>query len=183
MLGFMKKFQAVRFDMHTRIVIAAIFFIGALIVTVVGLLALNISIQEAQETKKEIQEEFDRFNDPIFIFGNNLFHALIMFVPIIGPVWGAFVLFNTGTVVAALGIAEGVPPILYFVLLFFTPVFWLEFGVYSVAMSQSTIWFLQILRYNGKREAVRTCILFTICASILLLSAIVEWLMINMSGS
>ncbi|UCE96221.1 MAG: hypothetical protein JSV51_01015, partial [Candidatus Bathyarchaeota archaeon] len=65
--------------------------------------------------------------------------------------------------------------------LFFTPILWLEFCAYSIAMAQSTIWFLQMLRQRSKREAVRTCILITICALILSFSAVIEWIMINMS--
>lgn len=178
-MGVMEKLQTIRFDKPTRIVITAIFFIVALMVMVLGVVAFNINMQEAQEIKKQMEDEFNQFNDLRFIFGNNLIHTLIMFVPIIGPIWGTFVLFNTGTIIAALSVADGVPPIMYLMVLFFTPFFWLEFGVYSIAMAQSTIWLLQLLRHRGKKEAVRTCILVTICTSILLLSAIVEWFMIK----
>lgn len=180
MIEVMEKLQTVRFNMQTRIVITVIFFVVALIVTAAGVLVLKISVPEAQEEVDKIEEEFGRFNDPRFIFGNNLIHTLIMFVPFIGPIWGSFVLFNTGTIIAVLSVAEGVPPILTFLLFFLVPVFWLEFGVYSIAMAQSVIWFLQMLRHRGRKEAVRTCILITVCASILLLSAIVEWIIINM---
>ncbi len=181
MTSVMERLRTIRFNMQTRIAITAILFGVALLVTVVGVLFFKIDVSEAERMWGELQEEFDRFNDPRFIFGNNLLHTLIMFVPFIGPFWGGFVLFNTGTIIAVFGIAEGVPPILAFLVLFLTPVFWLEFGVYSVAMAQSVIWSLQILRRRGKEEAVRTCILVAICASILLLSAIVEWVMINMA--
>jgi len=178
--GVIEKLQTIKFDVHTRIILVAIFFIVALTVTVIGALVFEINMSEAQKIRDEVTEEFERFNDPRSIFGNNLLHTLIMFVPIIGPFWGSFVLFNTGTVIAILSIAEGVPPILTFLLLFFTPIFWLEFGVYSVAMAQSVVLLLQMLRHRGKKEAVKTCILVTICALILLLSAVVEWVMINM---
>jgi hypothetical protein len=168
-----------RFNMHNRIVIAVVFFVIALTATVVGLLVFRIPVSEAQKVRDDLQEGF--LNDPRFIFGNNLIHTLIMFVPIIGPFWGCFVLFNTGAAIAIIGIAEGIPPILAFLLLFFTPIFWLEFGVYSVAMGQSVIWLLKMIRHRGKKEAIRTCILVTICASILLLSAVVEWIMISAS--
>ncbi len=180
MTGVMEKLPTIKFDAHTRIIVIAIFFIVALIVTAVGVLVVKIDISEAKEMADEFAEEFDRFSDPRFIFGNNLLHTLIMFVPIIGPFWGSFVLFNTGTIIAILGIAYETPPILAFLSLFLIPSFWLEFGVYSVAMAQSTVLLLQTLRHRGKKEAVKTCILVTICALILLLSAVVEWLMINM---
>jgi len=180
MIEVMEKLQTVRFNMQTRIVITVIFFVVALIVTAVGVLVFKIDVQEAQRFKEEIKGEFERFDDLRFIFGNNLIHTLIMFVPIIGPVWGSFVLFNTGTIIAIFGIAEGIPPILYFLLFFLVPVFWLEFGVYSISMAQSVILLLQMLRHRGKKEAVRTSILITICTLILLLAAVVEWIMLDM---
>ena len=183
MVGFVEKLQIMRFDMQTRIMITVIFLIAALTITAIGVLVFEIDVQEARTLKVEIQEEFEQLNDPRFIFGNNLLHTLIMFIPIIGPIWGGFVLFSTGTIITVISIAEGVPPILTFLLLFFTPVFWLEFGIYSIAMAQSVILFLKMLRHHGRKEAVRTCILVTICASILLLSAILEWIMINMITS
>jgi len=83
--GVMEKLQTIRFDVHTRIIIIAIFLITALVVTVLGALVFKIDMSEAQKIRGEVEEEFERFNDPRFIFGNNLLHTLIMFVPIIGP--------------------------------------------------------------------------------------------------
>ena len=177
----MERFQTIRFDTHTRIVITALFLVVALILTAVGVLVVRIDRSEAEEIMEQLQEEFSQL-DTSTIFGNNLIHTLIMFVPIIGPIWGCFVLFNTGTIISVIGIAEGVSPILVFLLLFLTPVFWLEFGVYSIAMAQSTILLWQMLRRRGKKEGVRTCILVTVCALILLLAAIVESIMIYMSN-
>jgi hypothetical protein len=181
-MSLIEKLRTIRFDMHKRLVITAILLAIALSVTLAGVLVLRMDVSEAQKLKAELQEEFDRLNDPRFIFGNNFFHTLVMFVPVIGPIWGSYVLFNTGTIVAVIGIADEVPPILYLFLLMLTPVFWLEFGVYSVAMAQSVVWLLQFLRGRGRKEAVRTCILVTICAAILLLAAVVEWVMISVGA-
>jgi hypothetical protein len=179
MSNFLEKLQSVRFDMSKRLLITIILFTGALLITTIGVLTVRIDLSDAQRIEGELQSELERFNDPRFIFGNNLFHTLVMFVPIVGPIWGGIVLFNTGTIIAILGIAYGVPPILTFFSLFFTPVFWLEFIVYSVAMAESVVLLLQIIRGRGRLEASRMCILVTICASVLLLSAGVEWIMIN----
>lgn len=178
-----EKLQTIRFSMQTRIIVTVVFLVVALTVTTVGVLVLRIDVSKAQKLSEEVREDFDRFNDARFIFGNNLLHTLIMFVPIIGPIWGSFVLFNTGNIIAAFAVADGFPPILYFLFYFLVPIFWLEFGVYSTAMAQSAVWLLQLLRHRGKKEAVRTCILVTFCALILLLSAIIEWIMMNMSTS
>jgi len=181
MIEVTKRLQTIRFNTQTRIIITAIFFIVALIVTATGVLVLKIDVQEAQRREEEIKGYFEQSCALQFIFGNNLIHTLIMFIPIIGPIWGSFVLFNTGTIIAVIGIADGAPPILYFLLLFLVPVFWLEFGVYSVAMAQSVILLLQMLRHRGKKESVRTSILVTICTLILLLAAVVEWVILDIS--
>lgn len=177
MLG---RFQTLRFDIRSRLVIAAIFFIIALAATAAGAVALRLDRAEAKDLADQLQKQFTQGNDPRFIFGNNLALTFGMFVPGFGPVWGLFVLFQTGTAIAILGIAEGAPPLLLLLALMFTPIFWLEFGVYAVAMAQSTVLLIQILRHNSKREAVRTCILITMCALILLASALIEWRMINL---
>ena len=180
MTSLMEKIQMVRFNLRMRIVITVIFLVIALGVTILGVVSLRIDASEAQKFRDDIMGEFSRLNDPRFIFGNNLIHALVMFVPAVGPIWGSYVLFSTGNIIAVISIAEGVPPVLTFFLLFLTPVFWLEFGVYSLAMAQSVILTLQMLRNRGKNEVVRTCMLVTICALILLLAAMIEWIMINM---
>jgi hypothetical protein len=174
-----EKLRTLKFGIRSRIVIAAIFFVIALTATAVGTVTLQLDQGEAEDRANELQDQFDRINDPVFIFGNNFALTLGMFVPAFGPIWGCFVLFQTGTVVAILGIAEGMPPVLLLFALMFTPIFWMEFGVYAVAMAQSTILLLQILRHSGKKEAVRTCIVITACALVLLAAALIEWGMIN----
>jgi hypothetical protein len=179
MSSILGRLHTLRFDVRSRLVIAAIFLVIALAATAIGTVALQLDRAEAEELADELQEQFDRINDPVFIFGNNFALTLGMFVPVFGPVWGFFVLFQTGTVIAILGIAEGAPPLLLLLALMVTPIFWLEFGVYAVAMAQSTVLLLQVWRHNGKKEATRTCILITACALVLLASALIEWAMIN----
>ncbi len=179
MTQFVQRLKTIKFDRQTRIRMAIVFFILAIFVTAAGVVLIRIEVSEAEEFEKIFKDEVDRFNDPRSIFGNNMIHTLIMFVPVIGLFWGFLILFNTGTIISIISTAHGIPPILTFISLFLIPIFWLEFCAYSLAMAQSVTWFVQILRGQGRREAMRTCILVTICAAILLLAAIVEWFMIN----
>ena len=166
-------------DLKRRILFIIIFFVIAIAITFSGVITTNVSIHEAQEVKNELEGEFQRMNDPRFILGNNLVHTLVMFTPVMGPVWGCFVLFNTGRIIAFFSIAEGIPSILTFILLLFSPILWLEFGVYSTAMAQSVMLLLQLVRGHGGREIIRTCVVITVCAIMLLVSAFVEWFIIN----
>ena len=166
-------------DLRKRILAIVVFFIVALASIFSGAITTNVSIQEAQSLRDELEEEFQRMNDPRFIFGNNLIHTLVMFTPLMGPVWGCFVLFNTGRIIAFFSITEEVPVMLMFLVLLFNPILWLELGVYSTAMAQSVILLLRIIQRRGVREAVRTCIVITACVVVLLISAIAEWIIIN----
>jgi hypothetical protein len=114
-----------------------------------------------------------------FIFGNNFIIALIMFVPVLGPIVGFYALFNTGVVVSAIATAEGYPVFLVFFSLVLTPVFWLEFAAYSIAISESIWLFRRITQGRGWRELKNACIFVSICAILLLLSAVVETALIS----
>lgn len=179
MVRFLKMFLESKSDLKRRIFVIIIFFVVATVVTFSGTIATNVDIHEAQRVKEELEGEFQRMNDPRFILGNNLVHTLVMFTPVIGPVWGCFVLFNTGRIIALFSIAEGIPPILTFVLLLFSPILWLEFSVYSTAMAQSVMLLLHLVRRSGGREAIRTCVVIALCTIVLLISAFVEWFIIN----
>ncbi len=183
MTGVMGSLHTIRFNMRNRILITAIFLVVALVVMAVGVLSFQISKSYADRVSEEIQGELDRASDMRFIFGNNLIHTLVMFVPVVGPIWGGIVLYSTGTVITTISVAAEIPPIVAFMVLFLVPIFWLEMGVYSVAMAQSVVWFVQMMRGRGRKEAVRTCILVTICACVLLLAAVFEWALITMSTS
>ena len=183
MVRLLERLQTLEFDTRTRVLLTIFLLVSALIFTSLGVMLFRADISEAQEQREKIFQEFERANDPRFIFGNNLLLSLVRFVPIIGSIWGLLILFNTGSIIALISIAEGFPPILTFALLFFTPIFWLELGVYSIAMTQSIILFLRILQKQGKKESVRMCIMITACTLLLMLAAIIEWLMINLSSN
>ncbi|MGB9756635.1 MAG: stage II sporulation protein M [Candidatus Bathyarchaeales archaeon] len=164
-----------------RIITIALVFIFAVIITTVGTWA-PIEEQEANEINNELNQTIDslKANDALlqYIFGNNFMFSLIMFVPIIGVVFGAYVLYNTGAVIAATAISNQVPPALNLIALFLTPIFWLEFIAYSTAMAES-IWLTRRLwQRRGKHELVNACKFISVCAVILLVAAIIETLMI-----
>jgi uncharacterized membrane protein SpoIIM required for sporulation len=104
-----------------------------------------------------------------------------MFVPIIGPLFGLFVLFNSGTVIGAIATAEGFSPILALVVLFITPVAWLEFGAYSTAMAESVWLFRRFLQRRSASELRKTAVFVSICAVLLIVGAIVEVALLSIS--
>jgi len=163
--------------MYKRIFSIVLVFVAIAIVTSIGTL-VPISMEDATNIENEVSQtvtSLEQIGGLVpYVFGNNLMIALIMFVPILGPIFGGYVLFNTGTIVAARAIALGYPPTLTFLSLFLTPVAWLEFIAYSTAIA-SSIWLsVRIFQRNGKHEIVHTAEFIATVAVLLLVGALVE---------
>ena len=162
-------------------------FVFALIVTVAGSL-VPLEAQEASQISDELNQTVTSLGEEgvltQFIFGNNLFICLLMFAPVIGPLFGFYALFNTGVVVGAIATAEGYPLALVFLSLVLTPVFWLEFIAYSIAIAESVWLFRRILQgwSRGWRELKTAGFLVSVCAVVLLLGAILEVALISIGG-
>ena len=168
-----------------RIIIIGAFFLFAILVTIVGILAPMSSQQIANEnsdlntTQKQIQS-MDLAHRTAAIFLNNFEICLLMFVPFVGIVFGTFVLFNTGSVLAAQTITlnasnnTSIPPVLVFALLFLFPFTWLEFISYSTAISESFWLIRRGLQGEWKREIKNLGKLVLITAALLAAGALIE---------
>ncbi len=160
-----------------RILSAIAIFVIALIVTIIGSL-VPVDAQEANQINDNLNQTVTSLSQEgvltQFIFGNNFIICLLMFIPIIGPLLGFYALFNTGIVFSAVAAAEGYPLFLVFFSLVLTPIFWLEFAAYSIAISESVWLFRRILQGRGWRELKNACIFVSICAVLLLLGAVIE---------
>lgn len=168
-----------------RILSTIAVLIVALMITVTGSL-LPIDPQEAERINSNLDQTVTSLNENgalmQFIFGNNFFICLLMFVPIVGPLLGCYILFNTGAVIGAIATAGGYPLMLAFVALFVTPVAWLEFVAYSVSMGESVWLFRRILQGRGKREFKNVCFFVTICAVLLLVGALTETALLSIAA-
>ena len=85
-----------------RILTIAAFFLLSIIITVAGVLT-PLNLEEADVATRELEEIREDVNVQL-IFGNNFIICLAMFVPIAGPIFGSYVLHNTGVVIAATSI-------------------------------------------------------------------------------
>ncbi|MEM2737819.1 MAG: stage II sporulation protein M [Candidatus Bathyarchaeia archaeon] len=162
-----------------RILTVLIFFLVSIAVTVAGV-STPLTEREASEINEELGEmqdylsTADLFRGATLIFGNNFVLCLSFFVPFIGPIFGVYVLYSTGVVIAAQSICNGVDPRLAFLLLFLFPFTWLEFLAYSAAFTESVWLGWRIIRHNWRREIINACIMISICAVILLVAAFIE---------
>lgn len=165
-----------------RTIIFLLVFIGCILATLAGVMS-HIDPKQAYEIINELNDLKGitgsiRMGVPL-IFGNNLMHTLIMFVPIIGSCWGLFVLYNTGIVYAAYAIVYKVSPLVLFSSAFIFPFTWMEFISYTLAISES-IWITYaLLKHKIRRELISAAITIVICNILLLLGALIEVIMIS----
>ena len=159
-------------------------FIIALIVTVIGSF-VPLSSQDAYTLSNQVNQTLNqnRANNTLtqYIFLNNFEICLLMFVPIAGAALGMFILFDTGLALGAIATTGGYPVWLGLASLVVTPVFWLEFAAYSIAMAES-IWLFRRLTQKRWHELKWTGFFIGICAALLAIGAVVEVWLITVLG-
>jgi uncharacterized membrane protein SpoIIM required for sporulation len=167
-----------------RIYSIIIIFIVALIVTIIGSY-IPLSSQEAYTLSNQVNETLNqnRASNTLtqYIFLNNFEICLLMFIPVVGAALGLFILFDTGLALGAIAATQGYPVWLGLASLVVTPVFWLEFVAYSIAMAES-IWLFRRLTQRRWRELKWTGIFVGICAGLLVVGAVVEVWLITILG-
>jgi hypothetical protein len=155
------------------------FFILSLIVTIAGVLT-PLSAQDSEELSKELRQtqqemkQMDIFHSAVAIFRNNFLISLIMFVPVVGPFFGIYVLHNTGVIIAAESISNQAPALPVFLILFIFPFTWMEFLAYSIALSESVWLTRRIIQKKAQHELTRTVILILVVGATLLAAAFIE---------
>jgi uncharacterized membrane protein SpoIIM required for sporulation len=196
-LSFWKKVTPNRKRLYSIILV----FIVALVVTIVGSVT-PLSQQDATNISQNLNStlQLHRETNTLtqYIFLNNFGICLLMFIPIVGAGLGVFILFNTGLALGAIASTQGYPVWVGLGSLVLTPVFWLEFAAYSLAMAESVWIFVRIIRLRLKVEpdgAVRWTgistlknelkwlgISITACAGLLVIGAFVEVFIISLAG-
>jgi len=169
---------------HKRILSIVAIFIVAIMITVIGSL-MPMDPQQAKDISNDLNQTVNTMkqDDTLlpYIFGNNFMICLLMFVPVIGPLLGFYILFNTGTVIGAISTAEGIPTIVALAATFI-PIGIIEFTAYSTAMTESIWLFRRILQGRGKHEFRNACLFIALCAVLLLLGAIIETAIISIGA-
>ena len=169
-------------DNRARVLALTLAFLISLAITFAGTLS-SMSPSEAQGIKEEFERMAPYMMNVPAIFRNNLMYALIMFIPVLGPLSAFYVLYSTGRFIAAFAIVSGENPAALFILTFFFPHAWIEYTAYALAMSQSLWLTLRIAqRRSLKAEAKNTCMSIAACAALLLLGAVVEVVTIQLLG-
>ncbi|KYH41390.1 MAG: hypothetical protein AYL32_005910 [Candidatus Bathyarchaeota archaeon B26-2] len=164
-----------------RLKLIAIFFAVGFLSTVAGVLS-SVDPSEAQMIVRETENLRDTIlNTPgigvAAIFGNNLMHCLLMFVPVLGLIQGVYVLYSTGRVLAALGMLYGSDPLHLMLVMMVFPHAVMEYVAYSIALSES-FWLTYVTARGGlkaaRRELNDAAKMIVVSTVILLLAAVVE---------
>jgi hypothetical protein len=167
-----------------RIYSTVIVLLIAVLLTVIGSL-VPLNPQDAKKITDDLNQTLttNRANGTLteVIFLNNFSITLLMFIPIIGPLLGFLILFDTGVGLGAVANVQGYSPLLALAVLAVTPIFWLEFASYSIGITES-IWLFRRLLQRRWRELKYTGILIGICAILLLIGAVIEAWLISFAG-
>ncbi len=157
-------------------------FIVAFIVTIIGSyipLSSNDALTLSNQVNATLNQNKATNTLTQYIFINNFSICMLMFIPIAGAALGMFILFDTGVALNAISITHGYPVWLGIASLTVTPVFWLEFLSYSIAMA-SSIWLFRRLIQQRWAELKWTAVFIGTCAGLLAIGAIVEVWLINL---
>ena len=129
---------------------------------------------QAKEFLKEYRASTQGI-DSIGIFLHNMPNALAMFVPGLGIGWGLYNAWSTGAAFRLLFSLTPLSQASPIVILLSKPFGMMEIVSYGMAMSQSLVLTLVLIRKNSiKKELWYTCIKIGIVAAILLAAAVVE---------
>ncbi len=162
-------------SLKSRVLVFLIILVLCISITLISALT-GIERSEANE----IMQEMSKMEDVIksagvqIIFGNNLIHTLIMFIPLAGPCWGTYVLYNTGRVFAAYSILYDVDPATLFSMILIHPFAWMEYLSYALAISESLWMIYAVIKRNFRNEIIVASVTIVVCNVILLLAALVE---------
>ena len=179
--------------MRKRIYSIIFMLILATIVTILGTL-VPLNIQDAKQIDNSLNqtrsEGLANGNLIPSIFLNNFGLCLAMFIPVVGAIFGLFVLFSTGiaigaeiqvqsSTVASAPILNISPTTAIVSLVVFGLVFLLEYVSYSIGIAES-IWLYRRLRQRRWNELKNAAKFIGIVAIFLIVGAVIEtWLIVT----
>lgn len=152
-----------------------------ILVFMLGTLHYPMDQGQAQSLVGEVAAELPSQPSVASIFPHNLGLALLMLIPIVGPIFGAYSAYATGRVFAAAATigassyGETYFPLLFDRYVFGQAFFWLELLAYSIMVAQSVMITLTIVKARKaglrvyKREGID--ILALVVSGIILLFA------------
>src|ERR1700730_15270428 len=123
--------------LKNRVIIFAIVFLA-----LSGILAYASTIQLSAADAQSLTQSAKSIDESVLgIFKNNVQIALLEFIPVFGPGFSVYSSYDTGLVLAALAQSNQSSSVVtgleLFLALLLTPIYWIEFTCYSVAVEES----------------------------------------------
>ena len=162
-----------------RILTIVTFFFLLVVIAVAGILT-PLSLEDSKtmsDELKQLQDETKGMNiwqDTLFLSTHNSIVCLLMFIPIVGPFYGSYAMYNTGLYLGAESRVMNMPGLIVFAALFISPHTWLEFIAYSIACATSVWLIWKVIKRQAKRELLQTCKYIAICALLLFAAGFIE---------
>ena len=110
----------------------------------------------------------------LIIITNNVMISLLLFIPVIGVFFLAFVSHNSGIVLAAISQIEGFNPVDLFVASLLWPWSWFEIIAYGLAASQGVMLLIALFTRRFNQELRTLVIVSLISIALLSIGAIIE---------
>lgn len=171
-----------RFKVSKRRLIYLAFGAAAFLIAYSTGAAVPMSEEEAETLTREFSKQIEGI-DQNGIFWNNVRITLIMFVPAVGSVFGAFSGFATGSVFSALASSSPMLGEVSPLVLLITPFGIMEVFVYGLAMSRSAMLIYYLFkRMPWSKYTIPTLIELGIAIVVLFIAAVIEWQIIEQLG-
>ncbi len=113
------------------------------------------------------------------ILTNNVMICLLLFIPVIGVFFLAFISHNSGVVLAAISQIEGFNPVDMFVASILWPWSWFEIVAYGLAASQGVMLLIALLTRRFNQELRTLVIIGVISIALLSIGGVIEILAIG----
>jgi uncharacterized membrane protein SpoIIM required for sporulation len=167
-----------------RIYSIVMVFLVAVLALMIGSLT-TLSRSQAQYISDTLNQTLNenRANNTLIqhIFINNFIICLLMFIPLAGAGLGLYILYNTGVALSAIASIQGYSAYSGILNLVVTPIFWMEFAAYAIAMTQS-VWLFRRMLQGRWGELKWTAVFIGVCALLLIVGAVVETWLITVVG-
>jgi hypothetical protein len=134
----------------------------------------TISLEEAMRLIDDLRAMIGPEPSILTIITNNVMISLLLFIPVVGVYFLAFVSHNSGVVLAAIAQIEGFNTVDVFISSLLWPWSWFEIIAYGLAASQGIMLLIALLTRRLHHELRWFTIVGILCVALLSVGAIIE---------
>jgi hypothetical protein len=133
-----------------------------------------ISLEEATRLIDDLRALIGPEPSIFTIISNNVMISLLLFIPVVGVYFLAFVSHNSGIVLAAIAQIEGFNTVDVFISSLLWPWSWFEIVAYGLAASQGVMLLIALLTRRLQYELKWFVVIGILCVTLLSVGAVIE---------